>query len=198
MSAESMKNVVLSEGEELCRLADTLDYEALRRFEDMVRAGEGAIFFTGCGTSAMAARKCVHTFQVIGRRAFYLNPSDAVHGGLGAVGEGDVVVVISKGGTTKELMSFLPNLREKGAAIVAVGEKPDSPIGATADLFLRVKIDREPDAFNMLATASTLAVISVFDAVAISLMRNTGFSKAAFLVNHPSGDVGDRLASGRA
>ncbi|WP_455137246.1 SIS domain-containing protein [Thermophilibacter sp.] len=198
MSAESMKDVVRAEGEELCKLADALDYEALGRFEDLVRAGEGAVFFTGCGTSAMAARKCVHTFQVIGCRAFYLNPSDAVHGGLGAVEKGDVVVVISKGGTTKELMSFLPNLREKGAVIVAVGERPDSPIGAAADLFVRVKVDREPDTFNMLATASTLAVISAFDGVAISLMRDTGFSKAAFLVNHPSGDVGDRLATGRA
>lgn len=197
MAARTLRDVVREEGEELVRLADRLDVDALARFEEMVRESTGALYFTGCGTSAMAARKCVHTLQVIGQRAYYLNPSDAVHGGLGAVGSEDAVVVISKGGTTKELISFLPNLREKGATIVAVGESEKSPIGLEADLFIKVKVDREPDAFNMLATASTLATIATFDAVAIALMRDTAFSKAEFLVNHPSGDVGDRLAEGR-
>lgn len=198
MSKETLEHVVTAEGEELIKLAKKLDFDVLDDLTDRIGSCEGAVFFTGCGTSAQAARKITHTFQVIGRRAFYLNPSDAVHGGLGAVHEGDIVVVISKGGTTKELTSFLPNLKEKDVTIVAVGEKPESPIGQAADVFVRVKVDREPDEFNMLATASTLAVIATFDAVAINLMRESHFSKQAFLVNHPSGDVGERLAEGRA
>lgn len=198
MATSSMADVVRMEGEELVKLADRLDADALEKLEQLIGSDEGVTFITGCGTSAAAARKCTHTLQVIGRRAFFLEPSDAVHGGLGAVHRGDTVVVISKGGATEELLSFLPNLKEKGATIVAVGERPDSPIGAAADLFVKVVIDREPDPFNMLATASTLATIATFDAIAIALMRDKNFSKSEFLVNHPSGDVGHRLAEGRA
>lgn len=197
MAAEIMRSVIREEGNELIKLADRLDLDAVKSFENIVRESKGLLYFTGCGTSAMAARKCVHTFQVIGQSAFYLNPSDAVHGGLGAIKGDDTVVVISKGGSTKELVSFLPNLQEKGATIVAVGEHEDSPIGRVANLFIKVEVDREPDTFNMLATASTLAAIATFDAVAIALMRDTGFTKAEFLANHPSGDVGRRLAEGR-
>lgn len=197
MSTETVRSVMQAEGTELEKLAESIDFRAIERLEEMIRDEDRCILFTGCGTSAMAARKCVHTLQVIGRRAFYLNPSDAVHGGLGAIRDGDVVIVISKGGETKELSAFIPCLREKGATIVVVGEKEESSIGKMASLFIRVKIDREPDSFNMLATASTLAVISLFDGIAISLMRESGFSREAFLANHPSGDVGARLAEGR-
>lgn len=198
MSKDTLKFVVNAEGEELIKLADRLDLDVLQDLTERIAACQGAVFFTGCGTSAQAARKITHTFQVIGQRAFYLNPSDAVHGALGAVHEGDIVVVISKGGTTKELLSFVPNLQAKKVTIVGVGEKADSPLGEASDVFVKVKVDREPDEYNMLATASTMAVIATFDAVAINLMRESGFSKQAFLVNHPSGDVGDRLAEGRA
>lgn len=194
-----MREVVRVEGEVLIRLSDELDYEALARVRELVaglRATNGCLFFTGCGTSAQAARKMAHTFDVIEQRAFFLDPADAVHGALGAVHAGDVVVFISKGGRTAELTSFLPNVVEKGAHVVALGENPDTKLGRASEVFLRVKVEREPDEFNMLATASTLAAIAVFDAIAISLMGEEGFSKDEFLANHPSGDVGRRLAEG--
>ena len=197
MGKDTLRRVIEAEAEQVARLAQTIDYEALGKLRDLIAGCEGSVFITGCGTSAMAARKAVHTLSVIGRRAFYLNPSDAVHGELGVVRAGDVVIVISKGGATAELVSFLPNLAEKGAVVVGVGEHPESPIGQVSDLFLRVEIEREPDPFNMLATASTLAVIAALDAVAIDLMEGEEFSREAFLENHPSGDVGERLAQGR-
>ena len=103
--------------------------------------------------------------------------------------------MISKGGSTNELCSFLENLKSKEAFIVYVGENGDSKIGKSADLFLKIKIEKEPDEYNMLATASTLAVISDFDAIAIYIERNSSFSQKVFLENHPSGDVGDRLSA---
>ena len=141
----------------------------------------------------MAAKKIVHTFQVINQKAFYVNPSDAVHGGLGVVDKNDIFIVISKGGNTNELVSFVGNVKSKGAYLVYVGENESSSICKVADLFLKFKIEKEPYAYNMLATASTLAVISLFDAIAIYLEKNTSFSQEVFLVNHPSGEVGDRL-----
>lgn len=200
-AAEGMRRVVLMEGEELMRLAEALDYGAMGRVRDLLaslRKTDGCVFFTGCGTSAQAARKMAHTLSVIEQRALFLDPADAVHGALGSVHKGDVVVFISKGGSTAELVSFLPNVQEKGATVVALGERADSELGRAADVFLPVKVEREPDRFNMLATASTLAAIATFDAIAISLMEEAGFTKSEFLANHPSGDVGHRLAAGLA
>ncbi|MCG4660744.1 SIS domain-containing protein [[Clostridium] innocuum] len=193
MVKNDIKYVIDAESNELKKITESLDYDAVSTLIDRIQNVKGNIFITGCGTSAMAAKKIVHTMQVVNQKVFYLNPSDAVHGGIGAIGKDDIVIMISKGGSTNELCSFLENLKSKGAFIVYVGENGNSTIGKSADLFLKVKIEKEPDEYNMLATASTLAVISVFDAIAIYLEKNSAFSQKIFLENHPSGDVGDRL-----
>jgi D-arabinose 5-phosphate isomerase GutQ len=112
---------------------------------------------------------------------------------LGLVQPGDVVIAISKGGVTRELLNLVPASKTKQAFLIAVTENPDSPLARAADLLLRVKVEREPDPFNMLATASTLAVIAVFDAVCIALMHQTGYTREQFAVIHPGGAVGERL-----
>lgn len=194
MSKESIASIIKAEGEELQKLANHIDYETIQKMIDwIVSHPQKNLFFTGCGTSGTAAQKIVHTLRVVNQAAFYINPSDAVHGSIGVVSEGDMVVFLSKGGSTKELIAFLDNVRAKKAYIVAVTENKASALAKAADLTLLVQIDREPDDFNMLATASTIAVISVFDAIAIHLAKETGFSKKAFLENHPSGAVGERL-----
>ena len=193
MLEKDIQFVIDAESEELKKLSHYLDYRSVETLIEKIKDNEGNIFVSGCGTSAMAAKKIVHTFQVINQKAFYVNPSDAVHGGLGVVDKNDIFIVISKGGNTNELVSFVGNIKSKGAYLVYVGENESSSICKVADLFLKVKIEKEPDAYNMLATASTLAVISLFDAIAIYLEKNTSFSQEVFLVNHRSGEVGDRL-----
>lgn len=193
MIEEEVKNVITCESRELEKLVDSLDYGVISELIEKIQNTKGAIFLSGCGTSAMAAKKIVHTMQVVNQKAFYLNPSDAVHGGLGAIDQEDIVIIISKGGNTAELTSFVGNIMNKGAYLVYVGENGNGAINKAADLFLEIKVEKEPDPFNMLATASTLAVISVFDAIAIYLEKNTTFSQETFLINHPSGAVGDRL-----
>ena len=87
-------------------------------------------------------------------------------------------------------------LQAKRVPIIGVTENPDSAVGRAADHLLRVKVDREPDEFNMLATASTLAVVGVFDAICIALMKVTGYTRNQFAVIHPGGAVGKRLLAG--
>lgn len=166
---------------------------AFRRCVEVLAGCRGRILTTGCGTSAGAAKKIAHSLCCIERPAAFLSPSDAVHGGLGLVQPGDVVIAISKGGGTRELLNLVPACKTKQAFLIAVTENPDSPLARAADLVLRVKVEREPDPFNMLATASTLAVIAVFDAVCISLMHVTGYTREQFAVIHPGGAVGERL-----
>jgi KpsF/GutQ family protein len=187
-----------AEATALARLSETVDAAAFTRCVELLAACRGRVLTTGCGTSAAAARKIAHSLCCIERPAAFLSPGDAVHGGLGLVQPDDVVLAISKGGGTREIVNLIPSVKAKRASLVGVTENPESVLAREADLLLRVRVEREPDEFNMLATASTLAVIAVFDAVCVSLMRVTGYTRQQFALIHPGGAVGDRLlASGQ-
>ncbi len=190
---KNVEDVINKESLELKHISSMLDYQKITELCRLIIKNKGNTFITGCGTSAMAAKKVVHTLNVVDQKAFYLNPSDAVHGELGAVKEKDLVIFISKGGNTKELTSFLQNIKEKNAQIVAVTENETSQIAKNSNLIIKVKVASEADQFNMLATCSTLAVISLFDGIAVALITQENFNKKEFLNNHPSGAVGKRL-----
>jgi KpsF/GutQ family protein len=183
---------------EISRLASSVDRSAMARCVEMLAACRGRIVTMGCGTSAAAARKVAHSLSCIERPAFFLSPSDAPHGALGAVQPGDVVLLFSKGGGTRELQDLVPSLKAKKVALVTATENEDSVLARQSDLVLKVKVEREADAFNMLATTSTMAVVAVFDAICIALMEHTGYTREKFAVIHPHGAVGDRLTGGKS
>jgi KpsF/GutQ family protein len=175
------------------RLDQVVDRRAFERCVAVLARGRGKVLTAGAGTSAAAARKIAHSLCCVERPALFLSPGDAVHGGLGAVQKEDVVIAISKGGNTREIVNLLPAIKAKRAFLIGVTEQADSELARQSDLLLRVKVEREPDPFNMLATASTLAVIAVFDAVCIALMDATGYTRDKFALIHPGGAVGGRL-----
>lgn len=178
---------------ELERLAGYIDQDAFAKAVQVIADCKGRVITAGVGTSSAAARKISHSLCCIERPAFFLSPGDAVHGGLGAAQPGDVAILISKGGGTAEIMNIVPALQTKNVFIIGVTEKEESPLAKASDLLMKIKIEKEADAFNMLATTSTMAVVAVFDAVAIALMRHTGYTREQFAVIHPGGAVGDRL-----
>jgi len=106
-------------------------------------------------------------------------------------------VLVSKGGMTREIVDMIPSLQAKHSLIIAVTENPESSVAKAADILLRVKVEREPDEFNMLATASTMAVVAVFDGICIALMKWTRYSRSQFAIIHPGGAVGQRLMDGQ-
>ena len=177
-------------------LATTVDKDAIFRVVKMImdcKKNHGRIITMGVGTSSAAARKIAHTFSCIEMPSFFLSPADSLHGGLGAVQRNDIVIAISKGGNTKEIINVIPSLKKKEVKLISVTENESSILGKECNLLLKVKVEREADEFNMLATASTMAVISLFDAIAVSLMKYTGYNKEQFAIIHPGGSVGDRL-----
>ncbi|MGM0240630.1 SIS domain-containing protein [Enterococcus sp. AZ103] len=190
---DSLLNTLTIEAETISKLPETLDLEVLTTLVHKIGEKKGKVIVTGCGTSGAAAKKIVHSLSCVSVPAVYLNPADAVHGSMGIITNQDIVIVISKGGNTIELTNLLDSFKAQKAYIVGIGEKSDSTIGKYSDLFLKISVDKEPDTFNMLATASTLAVMSTFDAICIALMTYTGFTKEQFGINHPGGAVGDRL-----
>lgn len=194
---EKACDVWRQEAEGVSGLAGLVDPEAFCRVAHAVADCKGRILVAGCGTSAAAAKKIAHSLCCVERPAAFLTPSDAVHGGLGLLQKDDILILVSKGGNTKELAALIPACKTKQALLVSVSENPDSVLAKSADIFLFVKVKREPDEYNMLATASTMAVIAVFDAMCIALMRMTGYTREKFAVIHPNGAVGERLLGGR-
>jgi KpsF/GutQ family protein len=181
----------------LAALPRSVNPEALSRCVEMIADCRGRIVTTGVGTSAAAARKIAHSLSCVERPAFFLSAGDAVHGALGAVQTGDVAILISKGGGTREIMSLIPALKTKKVPIIGVTEREDSLLARESDLLLAVAVEKEADSFNMLATTSTMAVIAVFDAICIALMQYTGYTREQFAVIHPGGAVGERLAGSK-
>lgn len=188
-----IENVIRMESKEVLEQVEQLDYEVVDEIVDVFCNCKGKILVTGCGTSGAAAKKIAHTLCCIDRPAMYLNPADAFHGGLGIVSSTDVVVILSKGGATPELVNLAKICEERHAKTIAVSEKNQTALTDICDIWLKVKVEQEPDEFNMLATASTLAVISVLDAITICVMQKTNFSKTDFAMIHPGGAVGERL-----
>lgn len=181
------------EADAIGKLTEVLDEKAVLETAKVLQNCKGKVILSGCGTSAMAAKKIAHSLCCIEIPALFLSPADAVHGGLGVLQEDDILILISKGGNTQELVNLIPACRTKKAKLIGVSENPDSKIAQAADIYMKVKAEREPCRFNMLATSSTLAVISTFDAICIALMQMTGYTREQFAVIHPGGAVGERL-----
>jgi KpsF/GutQ family protein len=188
-----VKHAWCTAAHELTRLPTTIDREALLRCVEAIAACRGRIVTMGCGTSAAAARKVAHSLSCIERPSFFLSPSDAPHGALGAVQPDDIVILFSKSGGTEELVALVPSLKAKKAYLVTVTENEASALARHSDLVLLIKVEREADRFNMLATTSTMAVVAVFDAICIALMEHTGYTLERFALIHPHGAVGARL-----
>ena len=181
------------EAESIAQLRQTLEQEAVLAAANALMNCKGKVILSGCSTSAMAARKIAHSLCCIEIPALFLSPADAVHGALGVLQREDILILISKGGNTQELVNLIPACKTKGALLIGVSENPASVIARQADIYLKVKVEQEPCRFNMLATASTLAVIATFDAICIALMQMTGYTREQFAVIHPGGAVGERL-----
>lgn len=191
---ESIESAWEIESRAIASLADTMDRGVLVTLvKTFASLGSNRLFTTGSGTSAAAARKIAHTLSCVGIPTSFIVPSDAVHGGLGVLQEGDMVIMLSKGGGTPDVVQMIPSIKGEKAKIIGVTENRDSVLGRSSDILVEIKVDREACPFNMLATASTMAVIAAFDAVASTLITYTGYTKEDFAIIHPSGAVGERL-----
>ena len=193
----AFSKVMLAESAAIADVAQKLDIRQTEEVYRQICSCKGIVYFTGCGTSGAAGKKICHTLCCVKRPSVFLEPADALHGGLGAVGEKDVVVLLSKGGQTEELLSMMPSLKKTGCTTIAVTDFEDAPLAKQAGLLLQLRVSREPDPFGMLATASILAVISFFDSICIAYMEETAFSKEQFEAIHPEGAVGKQLKEAR-
>ena len=153
----------------------------------------GKVIVTGVGKSGVIAQKIAQTLTSTGTPAIFVHPSDAMHGGLGILANGDVVLALSNSGETEELLAMLPAIARRDVAMVAIVGNADSTLAKSSDVVLEVSIDKEACPLDLAPTSSTTAALALGDAIAMTLMEAKGLTEADFAVNHPAGRIGRRL-----
>ena len=160
---------------------------------DLMLESKGNLVLSGIGKSAIIAQKIVATMNSTGTNAVFMHAADAIHGDLGIVREGDIVVILSKSGETPEIKMLVPLIKLRGNKIVAMVGNRQSYLASQADFVLDVTVEEEAIPGSLAPTSSTTAQLVMGDALALILMRCRGFSTADFAKFHPGGALGKQL-----
>ncbi len=189
---ELAKDVVRLERQTLQALEEDLSHSFVEALE-ILQAAAGRIIVTGVGKSALVGGKMVATFNSLGTPAVFMHAADAIHGDLGILQQGDVLLVLSKSGESQEIRALLPVVKNLGNPIVGVGANLRSYLSCHADAYIHTPVEREADPNNLAPTASAVAQMAVGDALAACLMSIRGFQPKDFAVLHPGGTLGKQL-----
>ena len=160
---------------------------------NLILSTKGRLIVAGIGKSANIASKMVATFNSTGQPAVFLHAADAIHGDLGNIQEGDVVICISKSGNTPEVKALVPFIKNMGNKIIALTGNPKSFLAIKSDFILDVSVEKEACPNNLAPTSSTTAQLVMGDAIAVSLLACKDFTEEDFARFHPGGILGKRL-----
>lgn len=191
MDAEFGSSVLKAEGQAILEAAGRLGGEFVAAV-DLLHGCMGRVVVAGVGKSGIICRKIASTLAGTGTPALYLHPGEAAHGDLGMVVSGDVVVVVSHSGRTKEVVELAAALNDS-TPLVAMTGKRRSPLAKKAAVVLDVGVSREACPLNLAPSASTAVALAMGDALAFAVMKRRGFTKSDFGRLHPGGPLGRRL-----
>jgi len=186
------KKVVRIETEAVAELENRID-ESFKKAVDIIQHTQGRVIITGIGKSGIIAKKIASTLSSTGTAAFFLHPTEGVHGELGMVLKDDVVICVSKSGNTPELAQLIPIFKRLGVSIIAITGNPDSELGRNSDVVLDVSVREEACPFDLAPTASTTAALVMGDALAVALLQLRNFTREDFARVHPGGVIGKKL-----
>ncbi|NTV97702.1 MAG: KpsF/GutQ family sugar-phosphate isomerase [Chlorobiaceae bacterium] len=173
-------------------MAERLD-ENFTSAVSLLAACRGKIIISGMGKSGIIAQKIAATMASTGTTAVFLHPADAAHGDLGIVTRDDIVICLSKSGTTEELNFIIPALKQIGVRIIAMTGSRRSFLAENSDIVLDTGIEQEACPYDLAPTTSTTAMLAMGDALAIALMQQKDFTWMDFALTHPKGSLGRRL-----
>ncbi len=186
------RRVLRTEAAAILSLVDRLG-KPFERAVGMLYACEGRVIVTGLGKSGIICRKIAATLASTGTSAFFLHPTEAIHGDLGVVRRDDVVVALSYSGETEEILRLLPLAQRLCVPLIAVTGAPGSSLARAADVALDVSVREEACPLGLAPTASTTAIMALGDALAVALFEERGFTADDFALLHPGGALGRRL-----
>jgi arabinose-5-phosphate isomerase len=184
------------EAEAVASLAARLDPSFDRAVELLVGC-KGRVVVAGMGKSGIICQKIAATLSSTGTPAYFLHPAEALHGDIGLLVPGDVVLVVSNSGETEELVRCLELMRRVGVPIVAFTGRPESTLARYADVHVDVSVAREACALDLAPTASTTAALAMGDALAVACYERHGFTAKDFAHRHPGGPLGRKVTEVR-
>ena len=189
---EQGRKVIEEEIRGLERLKESLDENFVKAVEILLGC-RGKVILTGIGKSGHVARKIASTLASTGTPAHFLHPSEALHGDLGVIDKGDVVIAISNSGESGEVLALVPYLKMLGIPLIAVTNRPDSTLAKYSDVHLFLNVEKEACPLQLAPTTSSTATLALGDAIAMTLLRLRGFTERDFALRHPAGALGRRL-----
>lgn len=192
MIIDSAKRVLKIESEAVAAMIDRIDGNFVRVVEELI-ACQGRVVVTGMGKSGLIGKKIAATLASTGKPAFFLHPAEGVHGDLGMVCRGDLVIAISNSGETQEIIRILPVLKRLNIILISLVGNHRSTLARNSDLFIDISVKEEACSMGLIPTASTTAALAMGDALAIALLEKKGFKEEDFASFHPGGSLGKRL-----
>jgi len=192
VSLPTARRVLTIEAEAVAALAAKVD-SGFDRAVDLLYGCKGRVVVSGIGKSGIICHKIAATLSSTGTPAYFLHPAEAVHGDIGLVVPGDVILVVSNSGETEELVRCLELVRRLGIPIIALTGRKDSTLARYADVNVDVSVAREACALDLAPTASTTAALAMGDALAVACYERRGFSATDFARTHPGGRLGRKV-----
>lgn len=192
MPRETARKVLEIEAEAIRELIPRLD-ESFDRAVEALLACTGRVVATGMGKSGIIAQKISATLASTGSPSLFLHPAEAIHGDLGRIVKGDVLLAVSHSGDTEEILALVPWLKRLGSPVVALTGNARSPLAQAADVHLDVSIRAEACPLGLAPTASTTAALAMGDALSMAVLERRGFTVEDFAVLHPGGRLGKKL-----
>lgn len=186
------KQTYMTESECIRQMLEHFDEEVYSKAVELLKNAP-RIGVSGCGHSGIMCQHFAHLMCCIERPARFISPAEAVHGAMGFLQEGDVMVLASRGGKTRELLPIVDICKKKGVSIIAITENMESTLALAADVVIRQYVNRETDRYNCQGTTSSTALCVIFHVLQTALIEETGFRNEQFALVHPGGAVGERL-----
>ena len=180
------------ESECIEKMLDFFDEDVFSKAVSLL-ASAPRIGASGCGHSGIMCRHFAHLMCCIERPARFISPAEAIHGAMGFMQKGDVMVLASRGGKTHELLPIIDICKKKDVHIIAITENMSSPLAQNADVVIKQYVNRETDKYNSQGTTSSTALAVIFHVLQTALIEETGYVNEQFAVIHPGGAVGERL-----
>lgn len=173
--------------------ADKADVASIEKALGLIGNCSGKVIVTGVGKSGVIAQKIAQTLTSTGTVGIFVHPSDALHGSLGVVKDGDVVIALSNSGETDEILAIMPALKRRNVSVIAIVGNIDSTLARQSDVVLDASVDKEACPLNLAPTTSTTVALAIGDALAMAVMESRGLTAEDFAANHPAGRLGKRL-----
>ena len=180
------------EADALLKAASRLDANFLAAITTILDT-KGKLIITGVGKSGLVGAKMAATFASTGTSSFFLHPTEALHGDLGMISQGDTLLAISSSGESEELTKILPHIKRFNIPLIGLTSNPNSSLGRYADVFLDISVEKEACPLGIAPTTSTTLTMALGDALAVALMKHRGFKEQDFASFHPGGTLGKKL-----